>query len=157
MSVSKEQKKLDFEDIEIRGRMDIEDIVRLQINRCNASAYEPDQTLFESSVMVLLDLLPQHKRREVLARENEYVEQETITVYDRYWCNRPISSSKREERVDMVNFHELYRIVLDAYADSGLTWQIEPELVERGKTPEHPITTKPTPYYGGKIVESTTD
>ena len=141
-----EHKKLEYDDVEIRGRMDIEDIVRLQINRCNASAYEPDQTLFESNVMILLDLLPHHKRQQVIEREEEYLEQKEVPIYEKYWLGRPVHSSKKTVKMNFLDFHDLYRIILDAYAERGLTWQIEPELVDKGKVPERekPI---PTPIF----------
>ena len=123
-----------YEDVAIRGRMDIEDIVRLQINRCNASAYEPDQTLFESSVKVLFDLLPRHKRDEILnEKELDYVEPKEFIEYGSYWCGIPMTSTKRIIKKAVINYHLLYRIILDAYADAGLTWQIQPQLVVRGK------------------------
>jgi len=135
------------EDIAIRGRMDIEDIVRLQINRCNASAYENDQTLFNSNVLVLLDLLPQHKRDEVLddKKKEEYGEKKDVVEYDSYWCGLPMSSTKRIEKKFIVDYHKLYRTVLDSFAESGLTWQIEPELVELGKVEKK--KSEPTPYF----------
>lgn len=136
--------KVDFEeDIAIRGRMDIEDIVRLQINRCNASAYEPDQTLFQSSVQVLLDLLPRHKRSEVLGGKKDYTEKIDVVEYGKYWCGKPMTSTKKIVKTSIIDFHKLYRIVLDAFQDSGLTWQIEPQLVEMGKVRKK--ESKPTP------------
>jgi len=129
--MSKDNQK--SEDIVIRGRMDIEYICREQIGRCNASAYEPDQTLFESNVKVLLDLLPKHERNKILEdRELDYVETKEYVTYGTYWCGIPMTSTKQIIKTTEINYHLLYRIVLDAYADSGLTWQIEPRLVERG-------------------------
>ena len=129
--MSKDSQKT--EDIVIRGRMDIEYICREQIGRCNASAYEPDQTLFESNVKVLLDLLPKHERNKILEdRKLDYVEKIKYVTYGTYWCGIPMTSTKQIIKTTEINYHLLYRIVLDAYADSGLTWQIEPRLVERG-------------------------
>lgn len=143
--MSEEPIKKPFEDdIAIRGRMDIEDIVRLQINRCNASAYEPDETLFASSVLVLLDLLPSHKRNQVLEEEMEYTEKVKFIEYGSYWCGRPMTSTKQIVERFVRDYHKLYRIVLDAYAESGLTWQIEPELVEKGRVMKK--KSEPTPY-----------
>lgn len=133
------------EDIAIRGRMDIEDIVRLQINRCNASAYEPDQTLFESSVKVLLDLLPKHQRERVIDNKKKYQEKGFVVRYTKHWCGQPITSSKEEIEVTITDFHNLYRIVLDAFADSGLTWQIEPQLIEMRR--KEGQISEPTPHF----------
>jgi len=144
MKMSESEKKTFNDEIAIRGRMDIEDIVRLQINRCNASAYEPDQTLFNSSVNVLLDLLPQHKRNQVLEEFDEYSKEQDVEKYDSYWCGRPMTSTKKIVKEVVIDFHLLYRIVLDAYADSGLTWQIEPELRLHGRR-KVKQQLKPTP------------
>ena len=141
--MSEPQKKLDYGDIAIRGRMDIEDIVRLQINRCNASGYEPDQTMFESSVKVLLDLLPYHKRLEVLEKELEYKDEVDFVEYGSYWCGQPMTSTRKVVNRIVLDFHKLYRIVLDAFADCGLTWQIEPILVEEGKEDKNKKPPKP--------------
>lgn len=136
------------DDISIRGRMDIEDIARLQINRVNASAYEPDTTLFASSVLVLLDLLPSHKRDSVLKRGDEFGEDKEFVEYGKYWCGVPMSSTRQVVKRYVIDFHKLYRIVLDAYAESGLTWQIEPILVERGKIEKK--KSEPTPFKRSK-------
>lgn len=129
--------------------MDIEDIVRLQINRCNASAYEPDETLFASSVLVLLDLLPAHKRNQVTEDEMKYGEMVKFIEYGAYWCGRPMSSTKQVVERYVRDYHKLYRIILDAYAESGLTWQIEPELIDDGRKMKKK-KSKPTPFKRSK-------
>jgi len=126
--------------------MDIEDIVKYQINRCNISSTDPNLEVFNSNVLVLLDLLPAHKRNEVIDRKDEYGETEKQEIYEKYWCGVPILTSKKIIEVFVCDYHLLFRLVLDAFADSGLTWKIEPELKELGKVPVK--QKKPTPYFG---------
>ena len=133
------------DELEIRGRMDIEDIVKYQINRCNISSTDPDPNIFNSNVLVLLDILPAHKRQQVLDRQEDYGEIEKRTEYDN-WCGTNILSTKRPVEEFTIDYHLLYRIVLDAFADSGLTWKIEQELIELGKVGWKKEV--PTPYYG---------
>lgn len=135
------------DELEIRGRMDIEDIVKYQINRCNISSTDPNPDIFNSNVLVLLDILPAHKREQVIEDKGSYGEEKNVVIYDQYWCGIPVKSSKREEKQFIIDYHLLYRKVLDAFADSGLTWKIEQELIELGKVPEEP---EATPYYGEK-------
>lgn len=134
------------EDLEIRGRLEIEDIVRLQINRCNVSIINPDPEVFNANVMVLMDNLPAHKRAEVLDRKSDY----EITVET---DSRRISITGQRvgkikdyppNKEKVVDYHLLYRVVLDAFADCGLTWKIEKELIELGKVEKK--KAEPTPY-----------
>lgn len=143
---SREEKKMsektNIEDVEIRGRMDIEDIVKYQINRCNLSSSNPDTTIFGSNVLVLLDLLPAHKREEVIERKKEYGK--IVKVDDRdIWCGQRVGRAKWKPPIFVPDYHMLYRYVLDAFADSGLTWNIEQELFDKGKKIQQ---KKPTPY-----------
>ena len=133
-----------IDELEIRGRMDIEDIVKYQINRCNISSTEPDPAIFYSNVLVLLDLLPAHKREQVIADKESYGEEKERIVYDKYWCEKPVTSSQRTIKEFVIDYHHLYRKVLDAFADSGLTWKIEGELIEEGTVKKK---LEPTPYY----------
>ena len=47
----------EIDDLEIRGRMQIEDIARLQINRCNVSVINPYPEVFNANVLALMDIL----------------------------------------------------------------------------------------------------
>lgn len=131
------------EDIEIRGRMDIEDIVKYQINRCNISATDPNPKIFESNVLTCLDLLPAHKRKNVLENTKAYGDEQDVEEYD-MWAGIQLIDTKRVVKKFITDYHKLYRVILDAFADSGLTWKVEEELVERGKVE---VVTKPTPYF----------
>jgi len=142
---SKKQFDPDSDELEIRGRMEIEDIVKYQINRCNISATDPNPAIFNSNVLALLDNLPKHKRMEVLENKKAYGKNEETEEYEEFWCGEPVTASKKTVTKFVVDHHKLYRTVLDAYADSGLTWKIEPELKELGL-----LSTKkkiPTPHY----------
>lgn len=142
------------DELEIRGRMDIEDIVKYQINRCNVSSSDPNPKIFNSNVMVLLDLLPAHKREQLLSKKQEYGKYQDREVFDQVWGGIPIPSSRRTINEFVIDYHLLFRMVLDAFADSGLTWKIEQELIELGKVGSKKIV--PTPYFGEQKNEQNT-
>jgi len=120
-------------DIEIRGSLGMEDVVRLQMNRCNASAYEPDQTLFVSNVKVLRDILPPFKRKEIYERREEYEEEKERAEY-KYWCGRPMTDTKRIIKYIATDYHKLYQMVLDLFFEVGYTYQTTQEMVEERKS-----------------------
>lgn len=143
MYFTQEGKKMDEqEQIEIRGSMGMEDVVRLQMNRCNASAYEPDQTIFYSNVKVLLDILPPFKRSEIIKRKKDYTTKEKKIEYD-YWCGKPMTATKREVIYTKTDFHKLYQMILDAFLEIGYTYQLTKELIEKGKSSTKKKIKKP--------------
>ena len=147
-NLSKSQKKLEIEDIEIRGRLGIEDIVRRQIDRCNFSSPYPDE--FSANVNALFDILPTHKRNELKDREVEYCEVVNVVHY-KYWCGVPMTATKTIVPTVVVNYHKFYQMILTALEESRLTYQTETKLFEIEKitkeriieTPKIPDPVKP--------------
>lgn len=141
--------EIDAEALEIRGRMEIEDIVRLQINRCNVSATHENPDIFNFNVLALRDNLPQHKRIEVIDRYLEYGEVKIEKWFTQWWCGQGVKGSEVIKKILHIDHHKLFQIVLDAFADCGLTWKIEPEMRELGK--KEFIQEQPTPIFKEKI------
>ena len=130
--MSNQEKKI--EDIEIRGKLGIEDIVRRQIDRCNFSSPYPDE--FASNVNALFDILPTHKREELEGRMKEYNFRKKYIVYDTYWCGVPLTSSKRIVVKVETDYSKFYRMIMTALEESRLTYQSEPKLFERKILPK---------------------
>ena len=133
-------------DIEIRGKLGIEDIVRRQIDRCNFSSPYPDE--FASNVNALYDILPTHKREELEDRVLEYSYIKKYVEYGTYWCGVPLTSSKRIVTRAETDFHKFYQMILTALEESRLTYQSEPKLYEekritKEKKSETPLLPDP--------------
>lgn len=60
------------EESTFRENLDPEQLVRLQINRCNVARNTGDEVIFNNNVLGLLSLIPQRKRLEIEDRKSEY-------------------------------------------------------------------------------------
>lgn len=60
------------EEATVRGTLDPEVLVRLQMNRCNIALTSGDTMTFGNSVMALLSMLPSDRRKLVQERKIEY-------------------------------------------------------------------------------------
>ena len=155
------------DEIRLRGSLSPEDLVRFQINRCNVTASLPDREIFNANVLTLMRNLPSHKLLELKVERDEYVETQVIPIY-KYTCGNPIGSpenpiyrnrkgdwnwdggepilvSPRMEEVDIVDYDKLFELVMMKLEEAGLTWRIDPVMVDGGRIEEK--ETKQTPTF----------
>lgn len=142
----------DLESVSIRGRLNIEDLVRRQIDRCNMALGGPDQLMFESYVRGLMSMLPIHKRDEIYENEDEFNEEIEEYVYEHscgmqigtpespvlvygpddpeYDPKKPIIYSPKLVRRIETDYEKLYELTLTALQEVGLTWEVEHKTYE---------------------------
>jgi hypothetical protein len=137
----------------IGKKLELDELVRWQVNRCNVSSIEPD--LFHRNVEMLMMMLPSQRLTEILGREKEYVEEVEVYVYryrggkalgspeKPFYINKPedpvydggkpiqISPIKMKEKIK--NYDKLYMLVLKLLEESGLTWRTDTVEIEGGR------------------------
>ena len=79
------------DETSFRENLDPEQLVRLQINRCNIARSSGDEELFNNNVLGLLALVPSGKREEIEERATEYTEEVNDYEYT-YRYGRPLGS-----------------------------------------------------------------
>lgn len=161
-----EENLRNLESVEIRGRLNIEDLVRRQIDRCNMALGQPDPSAFESYVRGLMKMLPDHKRKEIYANENEYNEKYEDYEYQ-YSCGMQIGTPNAPVYVyepgdpeydadnlviyspklvtkEETDYEQLYELILLAFQEVGLTWEVEQKTFEIGPAspPESKVDIK---------------
>jgi len=82
---------LSEDEIKIHGSLSPEDLVRLQINRCNVTSSLADRGIFNANVLALMRNLPSHKLLELKNMRGEYTDIVTIYKY-KYSCGRPMGT-----------------------------------------------------------------
>ena len=83
MSTYDVEKQLEtLENVKIRGRLNIEDLARRQIDRCNITMGGLDESVFEANVRALMMMLPENKRQEVMGKGKLYNENTEEYMYD---------------------------------------------------------------------------
>ena len=153
MSVPQDIERLEsLEEASVRGHLQIEDLVRRQMDRCNMSMGGADTSIFEANVRALMKMLPTSKLNELLGKENDYNEVVHDWQYE-YWCGvkmgtpqHPITSDDKppnEDRSNVISptptsytqtdYEKLFELVIQSYESVGLTWKVEPRFAEFGK------------------------
>lgn len=153
MSVPQDIERLQsLEEASIRGHLQIEDLVRRQMDRCNMTMGAEDTTIFEANVRALMKMLPSTKLDDVLRRESEYNETVRDWHYE-YWCGtkmgtpeNPITTDDEPPNDDRSNvisptpisytqtdYEKLYELVIQGFESVGLTWRVDAKVAEFGK------------------------
>jgi hypothetical protein len=165
------QKKVYDDTQKILGKLELEDIVRWAINRCNTTAGDP--FLFNRNVEMLMNMLPANRLAEIQGMEKDYVDVVEQDVFKYSRGGRQIGSAQRpfylntpddpnydhtkpaelwspiRMKVKIKNYDKLYTIVLRLLENSGLTWRNENVEIEGGKVDfdDEPQTDIFTPTY----------
>lgn len=149
-----------IEETPIQGEIDVESLVFRQIERTSLSALQ-DESIFASNVRVLLSHLPSHKRAEVLNRTDEYTSTVQRLQY-KYWCgvplgtlNEPINGSPELIEEEVIDWHKLFEIVIDAFESCGVTWQFDKWTIEVGNVSVERPLSPPTPVFTNTYEDQT--
>jgi len=141
-----------LKDSSIKGELNIQQLVFRQIERTHQAAIQ-DETVFAANVRLLLNMLPSHKRNEVIDRADEYVSTQKSYQY-KYNCGvplgtpeHPINGSPALIEEEVYDWYKLLEIILDTFEECGVTWKIEPWTIETGKLKIEENTKFPTPVY----------
>jgi len=123
-----------LESLDIRDRVPMSRSVYLQIERCNMSISGVDPAIFEANVRALLTMIPSHKHKEVMDRDEEYNDTFTEFVFQNY-CNIQMgSTAKPLMRKDDSGI----RYTVNRDADENIDWTdpniISPQLIEKTET-----------------------
>ena len=167
--MSYSQKQTFDESQRIIGKLEVDDIVRLQINRCNLSAYDP--LLFNRNVEILMLMLPSNRLSEIKQMGSEYIKDTEIYTYayscgrklgtpdSPYYVNTPDSPfwdggdkilvSPIKTIIPIIDYDKLYSIILRLLEECGLTWKQDTVQIEAGSIEynEDTDTEEPTPTY----------
>ena len=160
------------ENQKIMGKLELEDIVRRQIDRCNTSATDP--FLFSRNVEMLMNLLPSGRLKEIQDRKGEYVDEVERWKFE-YWGSIPLGTIEKPYYVNtpdspywdggepilkspirikefITNYEKLYTLVLQMLESVGLTWRMQVVEIEGGEVDfnESPDLENPKPTYGNK-------
>jgi len=127
-------------ELALREKLDTTTILFRQIERCDISAINPDPSIFETNVRILLSKLPSPTILKIRARSTEF--NETISEPQiESWCGVPIvdHDDKGEplpppmiER-EQTDYEKLYEIIMQELEVLKITWTIEQSTVELGK------------------------
>lgn len=153
----------------IQGKLELEDIVRRQIDRCNTSATDP--FLFSRNVEMLMNLLPSGRLKEIQDRAGEYVDEVEMWKFE-YWGSIPLGTIEKPYYVNtpdspywdggepilkspirvkefIKNYEKLYTLVLQMLEQVGLTWRQQVVEIEGGSVEfnESADVDTPTPTY----------
>lgn len=155
------------DEIRLRGSLSPEDLVRLQINRCNVTSSYPDREVFNANVLTLMRNLPSHKLVELKLQKKEYTTKTTVYQYKRS-CGRlmgtpenPIYRNKKDDwnwdggdpilvspvpvDVEMTDYDKLFELVMMKLEEAGLTWKVDMAMVDGGRIEKK--RTKQTPTF----------
>jgi len=163
------QKQVYDDTQHIMGKLELPDLVRWQINRCNVTAAEP--LMFNRNVIMLMNMLPADRLRLVKEKVKEYSDEIEEDVYVikggrklgspekpfyinmpddyNYDGGNPILVSPKRMKTQKINYDNLYTLILSQLEDAGLTWKHETIEIEGGSVEftEEPKTDTPTPTY----------
>jgi hypothetical protein len=148
-----------LEDTPIHGELDIEALVFRQIERTHQAAVQ-DEVVFAANVRLLLNLLPTHKRDEIVERSDEYTSVSEHYEY-KYWCGvpmgtieKPVNRSPYKITEEVIDWYKMLEIILSAFEECGVTWKTESWTVEAGKIKdEEPVLKTPTPVFKKDVVK----
>ena len=127
-----------LDDVQIRGKLSIEELVRRQIERCNISIGTFDQSVFEANVRALLKMLPTRKQEEIMNNTSEFNSSIKKFVFEK-WCgvnmgsmNNPVMNELNIE----CGFPEVPKV--QRLPDGTVDWTdpniMSPRLVEYEET-----------------------
>jgi len=160
----------------IGKKLELDELVRWQINRCLVSSSEPE--LFQRNVEMLMMMLPTDKFREITSMEKDYVTDVDVYVYKYrggkalgspekpfyinkpedpvYDGGKPILISPIKEKQKIKNYDKLYILVLKMLEDAGLTWRHDIVEIEGGSIDfnDEAKTDTPTPTYDVEEVKN---
>lgn len=149
-----------LENVKIRDRVPMPQSVYLQIERCNMSISNIDESIFEANVRALLAMLPITKKDEVLRRSGDYNKDITGWTYESAcghnignpenpvtWDDKP---PKRDEygRIEWddpniyspkpvtsteTDYEALYNVILNALQEASITWRTDDRYAVMGK------------------------
>jgi hypothetical protein len=129
----------------ILGRLELDILIRWQINRCNTSIENPLE--FGLNVEILKMNMPKTRRDRVDELANLYTYEVEEYVYKYTKGGRPLGSpenpfyinneedpnhdptkpeilvSPKKMKIKKVDYNKLYTIILDQLEESGLTWK----------------------------------
>jgi hypothetical protein len=163
-------KKQTFDESQkILGKLSVDDIVRLQINRCNLSAGDP--FMFNRNVEILMLMLPSNRLSEIKQMGGEYVTETDVYTYT-YSCGRKLGTpgspfyvntpdspfwdggekilvSPIKQKMSIVDYDKLYSVILRLLEESGLTWKEDTVQIEGGDINDNSDfeNEEPTPTY----------
>lgn len=150
-----------IDETPIKGEVNVESLVFRQIERTSLSALQ-DETIFASNVRVLLSHLPSHKRAEVINRSDEYTSTVQRLQY-KHWCGvplgtleEPINGSPELIEEEVIDWHKLFEIIIDAFESCGVTWQFDKWTIEVGAVGEEKSFSPPSPVFSNTFEEQTT-
>jgi hypothetical protein len=156
-------------------KLELQDLIRLQINRCNTTAGDP--MYFNRNVEMLANMLPSGRLAQLESPDLKklYMVEQEVWVY-RYFGNTKLGSPERPFYINdendpnwdggekimvspirskqyIVNYDRMFTIVLRLLEECGLSWKQENVQIEGGRVDfdEQPDLETPHPTYtGGK-------
>ncbi len=126
------------EEVGFRENLDPEQLVRLQINRCNIMLTGGDEVTFANAVKSLLAIMPSGKRGEIEAIKRNYLKRHA--ELQKKLEDTPEDEATREalQRLDEDSYiHKAPRLIYEYYCGVRLGTEQDPMLYEDG-TPRSP-------------------
>ena len=137
----------------ILGKLELADLVRWQINRCNVTA--GDKELFNRNVEILMMMLPSTRLIEMqeLSKEYKYEIDEFVfkhtrggrqigTVENPFYINTPddpnynggtpVLVSPTKNKAMFTDYNKMYTLILRLFENAGLTWKNENVEIDGG-------------------------
>ena len=161
-----------IDDISFRGSLDPEKLVWLQIRSCFIAHNVGDEIAFGNAVMGLLAFIPSSKRREIEAREDEYIIEEDAWVplriggvslssdpeypvlinrkgidldYDPdFNGGEPKQISPIKKHIVKWDYYKLFVMIQEALEEAKLSWRMEQVCEELGRIPKKDPPPTPT-------------
>ena len=156
--MSYEKTQTQDETQKILGRLELDILIRWQINRCNTSIENPLE--FGLNVEILKMNMPKTRRDRVDELTKLYVTETEEYVYKYTKGGRPLGSpenpfyinneedpnhdptkpeilvSPKKMNIKKVDYNKLYTIILDQLEEAGLTWKNEENFTDEGDIEE---------------------
>jgi len=149
------------DEASIRGNLDPEQLVRLQINRCNIAYSAGDEAGFGYSVLSLLSMLPTQKRMEIEDMKDDYEEASEEFVFDKVggWragtVEHPVKIngklSPRVEKVTQTSYYKLFTLIQTKLEESNLSWRMDQVNEELGRVRKPDPKPTPTDINGNPL------
>lgn len=127
------------EQITIREKLDIQSLLFRQVERCNISISNPDPSIFEANVRILMSLLPPQSIDKVRTRTDEFNKKKDIPLIETF-CGVPMVDydedgkplpPKYDEQI-FTDYEILYEFIMAELAKLGITYSIEQLNIELG-------------------------